>query len=519
MSNPTQSLTPIVYTIAGSDSGGGAGIQADLHAMHNFGCHGCTAVTALTAQNSVGVTAVQGSSILKEQLEALLSDLPPAAVKIGMLGNQETCVTVGEFLQQLRQDHPQVPVVLDPVMIATSGARLLDDDAQQALVQHVFPFATVLTPNKYEAEALVGRKLETVEDMEAAGHELLQLGPQSVLLKGGHSSDDEYASDYFCTTVSSDFAPRLCDGNVWLQTKRYDTIHTHGTGCTLSSALASALARGHDCINAACLAKAYVTAGIAQAQGLGKGPGPVAHTGFPHQAEYFPRIVAHPTQRFPQFRTMVPLKTSESEEDRMGSLLPVVDSVEWVQRLCTTTTGISDIQLRIKDDTNIAQRIQEAQDVCKQHNVRLWINDYAQHALDADCYGIHVGQEDLYDLVQNGNIAQLEGVAFGISTHSYAELAVALALEPSYISLGPIFATSSKNVRFAPQTMQGVTKWRSLVEAKVPLVVIGGIEDADRAQQVAQAGADCVAVIGAIVRSNDVPQAVSSLLKVMEEAK
>ena len=158
----------IVYTIAGSDSGGGAGIQADLHAIHAMNCHGCSAITCLTAQNSIGVTSVHAppTSFLKEQLDALLDDLPPKAIKIGMLGSKEIALCVGEMLQKVRQGKNKVWVVLDPVMISTSGHKLIDDDAKEAVIEHIFPFADILTPNKFEAEELLDRKFESTADVE-----------------------------------------------------------------------------------------------------------------------------------------------------------------------------------------------------------------------------------------------------------------------------------------------------------------------------------------------------------------
>jgi hydroxymethylpyrimidine kinase/phosphomethylpyrimidine kinase len=247
---------PIVYTIAGSDSGGGAGIQADLHAIHAMKCHGCSAITCLTAQNSVGVTSVHAppASFLKAQLEALTTDLPPYAVKIGMLGNDPTVAeTVGAILQEFCKSNNEngnnnkVWIVLDPVMISTSGHKLINDEAKAAMIQHVCPYADIITPNKFEAEAFLGRKLMTPKDIEKGAEELLHsLGCKAVLIKGGHtlvetqkSADAEkediaskevqatlsYAQDYLLSSenvAKNDDDVRLCDGNrgVWMRTRR-----------------------------------------------------------------------------------------------------------------------------------------------------------------------------------------------------------------------------------------------------------------------------------------------------------
>ena len=170
-----QKVPPIVYTIAGSDSGGGAGIQADLHAIHNMKCHGCSAITCLTAQNSMGVSSNNGIysppvSFLREQLDTLTQDLYPRAVKVGMLGTKELAIEVGRFLKELKTKNDntgQAPyVVVDPVMISTSGSKLISDGAMEAMIEHVFPYADVLTPNKFEVEALLGRTLLTAKDVE-----------------------------------------------------------------------------------------------------------------------------------------------------------------------------------------------------------------------------------------------------------------------------------------------------------------------------------------------------------------
>ena len=569
---------PIVYTIAGSDSGGGAGIQADLHAIQSFGCYGCSAVTCLTAQNSVSVTAVHtpDPSFLQEQLRALYSDLPPVAIKIGMMATQDVAKTVGAFLRELRRDENnnqkqrKIWVVVDPVMISTSGSRLLDKEAQQTLVDHVLPYADIITPNKFEAEALLqGRTLTTASDVEQAARDLLELGGigvNAVLIKGGHTDEDgPYARDYLLvkqqpisssTSTHMDDEPRLCDGTlgVWLQSKRYETIHTHGTGCTLSSSIAAALALGEssrsngdgrgaihamDLVDACCLAKAYVSAGIYQGVQLGKGPGSVAQTDFPSSSEHFPSIVVSPTnQNQETFLSMKSSLTTEIEGDEdddrpaLGLILPIVDSVEWVEHLCAVSSmakpgdeslRIKDIQLRIKGETDasrVLDCVQKAQALCESAGIRLWINDYWEAAVAAGCFGVHLGQEDLYRCVQTGGLDALRKnrMALGISTHSFAELATSLGIRPSYVSLGPIFATESKKVQFHPQGLALISKWRQLIPQSTPLVTIGGIGDAETAAEARKAGCDCVAVIGAVTSStnrNDIAEAIFKLTKAM----
>ena len=204
----------------------------------------------------------------------------------------------------------------------------------------------------------------------------------------------------------------------------------------------------------------------------------------------------------------------------LGRILPIVDTVEWIERL-VSTTGITDIQLRFKDTTDYAtilDRIQRAQTVCKANGVRLWINDYWKAAIEAgECFGIHLGQEDLASCVEDGGLDLIRsaGLAFGVSTHSYSELSAALGVRPSYISLGPVFATESKDVKFDPQGLETVRQWRKLMPPDIPLVAIGGIGDANVARIVREAGAECVAVIGAVTKSEDVDKAVEHLNNAM----
>ena len=564
---------PIVYTIAGSDSGGGAGIQADLHAIHAMGCHGCSAITCLTAQNSCGVTGVHAPPVdfLRQQLDALADDMPPRAIKIGMLGSKELAVEVGRFLRDIKSRVPaeQEPpfVVLDPVMITTSGHKLIDDEAKAAMIEHVFSQADVLTPNKFEAEALLGRELSSPEDVEAGARELLEMGLKAVLIKGGHSLAESrsatplrpdlnatvgYAQDYFLSSeppLDKDGKERLCDGcrGVWLRTDRFDSDNTHGTGCTLSSAIASALAKGHQqrnmvsatsgtgaaraiyAIDACCLAKAYVTAGIARGVQLGKGPGPVVHAEFPSTHYTYPSIVLEPKARTSETPAFLPMTKASAKSTTgsdgsakhvLGKILPIVDTSEWVERLAKVK-GMTDIQLRIKnekDPEKILATVKRSQKACEAAGVRLWINDFWEAAIEAGCFGVHLGQEDLTRCVDNGGLAKLyeRKMALGISTHSYAELSAAMGVRPSYISLGPVFGTKSKNVAFDPQGLATVFKWQELLDPDMPLVAIGGINDQDTASKVKDAGADCIAVIGAVTKANDVDAACQMLIDAME---
>ena len=200
----------------------------------------------------------------------------------------------------------------------------------------------------------------------------------------------------------------------------------------------------------------------------------------------------------------------------LGRILPIVDTIEWIEQL-VSTPGITDIQLRFKDTSDhvtILDRIKRAQSLCNSNGVRLWINDYWKAAIEAGgCFGIHLGQEDMATCADAGGLTLIceAGLAFGISTHSYSELASALGVNPSYISLGPVFPTTSKDVKFDPQGLETVRQWRALIPPHVPLVAIGGIGNADVAKIVRGAGAECAAVIGAVTKADDFRKAVADL--------
>jgi hydroxymethylpyrimidine/phosphomethylpyrimidine kinase len=258
---------PRVLSIAGSDSGGGAGIQADLKTFAALGCYGMTAITALTAQNTLGVRAIHGvpPAMLRAQIDAVLEDIGAHAVKIGMLHSPEIVLTVAEAIDR----HALKKVVLDPVMVATSGAVLIDDPAIAVLVRELFGRASVVTPNLDEAALLVGRSLDSEAAMEAAARELLAMGAPAVLLKGGHLAGD-VVSDLLITN----------NGELhWMRAPRIDTANTHGTGCTLSSAIAAQLALGATLLQAVQAARAYVRAALQAGARVrtGAGSGPLNH--------------------------------------------------------------------------------------------------------------------------------------------------------------------------------------------------------------------------------------------------
>ncbi len=252
-----------VLTIAGSDCSGGAGVQADLKTMSAHGVFGMSVIVSVVAENTARVIDIADISphMIAQQIDAVFEDIVPDAVKIGMLSSPACMRAVADKLAQYRPAN----IVIDPVMFAKNGDPLMDPASVSALIEHVLPFADVLTPNLHEAECLTGIRIATVEDMERAAHEILRLGCKSVLVKGGAGIPN--AVDVFCdgTTVQR------------LETHQIQTKNTHGTGCTLSSAIACNMALGYPVAESVARAKDYVTDAIEHALPIGRGNGPLNH--------------------------------------------------------------------------------------------------------------------------------------------------------------------------------------------------------------------------------------------------
>jgi len=252
---------PVALTIAGSDSGGGAGIQADLKTFAALGVHGTSAITAITAQNTVDVSEILElpTQLIRAQIDAVVSDLDVRAAKTGMLSSAEIIEAVADAIS----DHGITQLVVDPVMVAKGGAKLLRDDAVDALRRKLLPLAAIITPNLPEAEVLLNRSITTLDERRAAARDLRELGPRAVIVKGGHAGGD--ATDvYFDGQEMTE-----------LTSRRIDTANTHGSGCAFSAAIAAGLARGLEPLAAAREAKAFITHAIESALEIGHGHGPV----------------------------------------------------------------------------------------------------------------------------------------------------------------------------------------------------------------------------------------------------
>ncbi len=480
---------PIVWSIAGSDSGGGAGLQADVRTFHQLGVHGCSVVTAVTAQNSKEVTAVYplAAAAIKQQLHTLAADMQPQVIKIGMIGSVSGVHAIAEFLQDY-----QGIVILDPVLKATIGGTLTASGAVQPIVNELLPYVDILTPNLPEAAMLLGTAVDSAAAVQEAASQLSGWGPHMVIIKGGHGQGT-LVQDYVYTT----------DGSFWLSHYRLPHPHTHGTGCTFAASMAAAVALGHSPQDAAVIAKMFTTQAIRHGYAAGSGSGPVSQHTWPESEADLPWLTA--TAAAGYHRPHFP----ECLTPPMG-LYPVVDTAVWVERLLAL--GVTTIQLRTKTLTGDALEAEILQAVAlgRQYQARVFINDHWQLAIKHGAYGVHLGQEDL----NTADVLAIAaaGLRLGISTHCYYEVARAHALQPSYIACGPIYETTIKQMPFRPQGLEALRRWRRTLS--YPLVAIGGI-DASHAAAVKATGVDAVALIRAIAQADDYQAATKRLLHII----
>ncbi|CAM4071926.1 thiamine phosphate synthase [Pseudoalteromonas byunsanensis] len=499
-------MAHVVWSIAGSDSGGGAGIQADIKAMHSFGVHGCTVVTALTAQNSMGVEALNSTSneVIESQLQALATDMPARVIKIGMLANVQQIQLVAEHLSHYKAKWAEPPlVVYDPVAIASSGDRLTEEDTIDALKTHLLPLVDVITPNTQETQLLTGIYLIGPDAVREAAQRLQQLGVQSVLIKGGHWDYPKgYCVDY-CVSQEQEY---------WLGNEAIVTPHTHGTGCSLSSAIAACLAKGYPLKDAFILGKAYINKGLANAQRYGEGIGPLTHTGFPEDINDYPQVIEAGSWLADEldFEQPIPFNFAAGFADTDGELglYAVVDSVDWVEKCLSA--GVPTVQLRVKNAAPEALEadIQTAVTLGKKYQARVFINDYWQLAIKHGAYGVHLGQEDLSEA--NLQAIQEAGLKLGVSTHGFYEMLRAHNYRPSYLAFGAIYPTTTKDMTGQIQGLEKLSHFVPLMAGHYPTVAIGGI-DLSVASEVAKTGVGSIAVVRAITESEDHVNAIEQL--------
>jgi len=489
---------PIIWSISGADCSGGAGIAADIKTGHQLGVEVCHLITANTVQNSntlVSVNPVE-VEILQQQLDTLVEDKPPAVVKIGLLVNPEQLAWLCRALRSLKQALPQLTVVYDPVAQASVGGRF--STLSRAGLSQLLPLVDVITPNLLEAQTLSGIK---TKDAGRLANAIAQLGVNSVIIKGGHN-EDHNCIDYCLHRLKTKEAV-----SYQLTSTRVYTSHSHGGGCSFASAIASLMAKGFLLRDAFTLTKAFINQGLKAHQGAMDYYGAFDQLGFPKQAEDFPKVSSELASRYSDLPAFQSLRLG----NKLG-LYPVVDSIAWLEKLLPL--GLEIIQLRLK---NYAQEalddlIAQAVELCRDSNTRLFINDYWQLAIKHGAYGVHIGQEDL----QEADLQQIQqaGLRLGISTHGCYEFLLAQQLKPSYLAIGAIFATKTKDMTGQIQGLDNLKQILTLAE-NIPVVAIGGI-NLERAPQVWQTGVDSLAVVTAITEAEDPNQAVRDFQVIME---
>jgi len=506
--NPIQ--PPVVWHIAGLDTAGGAGLSADQRASDAMGVHGCPVAAALTAQNSHTVTHVApvDAATLNAQLAALADDLPPAAIKTGLLGSVATIELVARWVDQLRRDAQPVALVVDPVLKASAGGVPFADAAvRQALRAELLPRATVITPNRAEAYALAHGEPPSSsiprEHVPALARALQAMGAQAVVVTGGDSADGMHCLDWLQTPHASG----------WLAAPRVPTLHHHGTGCTFASAVAAGLALGHVAADAVVLARMLTHHALMHAHAAGAGPGPVmARPGFAHgpqaggaplpwlglgEALPWQLTVPNDAARPHLFRPYTP------PSDRLYGIV-----ADGPQLRAVLHAGLRCVQLRHKAVEGLGGHLRLAIEAAADTGAQLFINDHWRAALDAepptqtaDGYrlGLHLGQEDLLALDEAAVatlLARRDEVMLGLSSHSVWELARATGCGASYIACGPLLPTTTKDMPWRPQGVGNLRWW--VAHSPVPVVGIGGLLTPDDLRAHATGGAAALCVVRAL---------------------
>ena len=528
-----------VLLIGGTDPSG-AGLQTDWKVINTLQettqstvqIQANSIVTAVTAQNTSAVlnNGVVSVELFSNQLKSI-ENQAFSAIKIGMLGNEFIIDALLDFFQRYLKKHPKTVLILDPVLMASSGGKLLTEAGRKLLLSKLLSYTTLITPNLDELALLSDLPVNSDSEIKIAARKILKLGAEAVLLKGGHIQTDKSVSNDLFISQNESF---------YLQGKRWSNRqNVRGTGCALATAIATFMAQSYCLTDSIVLAKAMLSQGIRQSicdgthQGVcqdvceDKRNTQVAKNSYQlqfsckgFQVKDLPVISA---EKMPENANTKKYHFPDCGSKNLG-IYPVVDSFAWIKKL--VPLGVETIQLRIKADADgvdsengndnnklnakIETEIKQAIEYCRQYSTRLFINDHWQLAIKYRAYGIHLGQED----IETADIQAIakSGCRLGLSTHSYTEVARAHAIKPSYLALGPIFATTSKDMPWIPQGVAAVKKWVELLGDDYPLVAIGGI-DYNRAALLKATGVGSVAMISSITHAEDYEKATQQLLE------
>ncbi len=508
---------PVVITIGGIDSSGMAGLHSDIKTVQAMGAHTKVVCSANTVQDYRGVCRVEptATDIFAEQLKSAIDLSSSLIIKIGMLSSLDQILVIKELLSAVQDKH----IIIDPVLSASSGEVFSTDDIKKGIVDHLLPITNLITPNLHEAQALSGINIDSIKSIEEAAKEIISLGAQRVLIKGGHQKEflatqGDVVADYFHTKVHQ----------FWLNSPYIDTQNSRGTGCAMASSTAAAIALDYSYEDAVVIAKMAINQGLRNSYSVRGQKGPINISQFPNQQQDIPLLTHHyPEKKFSLKEkeellnfppATLPNKKNLNtlpQQEPLG-LYPIVDKASWLARLLPL--GVSTIQLRIKSGSyeKIEQEIYTSIQLAQQYNARLFINDYWQLALKHGAYGVHLGQEDLCDA--DLQTIKDAGLRLGISTHCHYEVARAMALRPSYIACGPIYHTNTKKMPWIPHGLEGFAYWRTCLSQQT-LVAIGGINE-DRIENITKQGANGIALISAITQAQDPETMTLNLMKKLD---
>jgi hydroxymethylpyrimidine kinase/phosphomethylpyrimidine kinase/thiamine-phosphate diphosphorylase len=495
----TEPLTlPVIWCVAGNDSGGGAGLAADQRAADAFGVHACPVVAAITAQHSHAVRRVDAVSpeLLAAQMDTLAEDLRPRAIKTGVLGSAANVHALARMVDRLRTQAP-LALVVDPVLRASSGDALADRELLAALRGELLPRATLVTPNRREAAALLGRADAPAAALPDMARAFQAIGAQAVCITGGDAATDTGAHDWLQTPHA----------HGWLSGPRFASCHSHGTGCSFASAAAAALARGFVAADAVVLARMAVAEALRRDAALappGHGPGPVRlQPGFGAQARALPML--WPEDLPPADPGLAHRAARPS--GAVPAAYAIVDSAARAEAVLAA--GVKTVQLRIKaaaSDVQLRDQIVQALRAAHQAGALLVVNDHWELAAEVGAAAVHLGQEDLQTLDaplrRQLREAQSRGLQLSLSSHSLWELSRTAAWSPAAVACGPVWPTTTKAMPWHCQGLHNLAWWCAVAPA--PVIAIGGILTPRQAAEAARCGPAAVALVRAL---NDDPAA------------
>ena len=526
MGELTQSRqTPIVWSIGGVDPTALAGISADNRAIAVSGAHGVNVITCLSAQNSNAFLAKQATSLafLDQQWCALAEQCPPCVIKVGMLVNVEQVNWLSEKLANLKKNSDVAPwVIYDPVLRASSEATPIQRKMMRAISEQLMPLVDLITPNVHEAMALSNMVLPSADATTGMAKYAKLLSQQfntQVLLKGGHVSDiyaeqsNESYTDFYARVPTLDTTRYRCEPCTKFSMTQPSTQcdHRRGSGCILASLIAGFVANDYTFCDAIIFSAGVMQKAYRDAQPLGNSAGGALRL----TSDIKFTDLAH----INQFNEVAPPALSnegfEPCPKHLG-LYPVVDSVPWLERLLSV--GVKTIQLRVKDYalSDAEPLIIDAIALGKQYHARVFINDYWQLAIKHGAYGVHLGQEDMV----GANLQRIKqsGLRLGLSTHGLFEAQWASQFRPSYMAIGHIFATQTKDMASRPQGLEKLNRQVKLFRDKLPLVAIGGIS-VNRFDSVLDSDIASIAVVSAITNAINPDEVTKSLLSLLGEGE